>query len=131
MEPFNTSGLKALFTYPFRQANWQSKLLILGLLSIAGLFIPVIPWLFVAGYSAELIRRQALDGGESQLPEWDDWSRLAMDGLRIMVVGFVVSLPVFVVYAGGMVLRAFCVWFKLPLERVAERNFEPAAPSPG
>lgn len=101
MTTFNTASLKALFSYPFRQPNWQSKMLVLGLLFAAGFIIPVIPWLFVAGYVAEIMRRQALEGGEPELPEWDDWGRLLVDGLRLGVIGFVLSLPAMIVFLVG------------------------------
>jgi hypothetical protein len=102
MISFNTSALKALFTYPFRQPNWQSKLLVLGLLYFAGFIIPIVPWVFALGYMAELMRRQALEGGEPQLPEWADWGRLGMDGLRLGVISLVMSLPTVAIFAFGM-----------------------------
>jgi hypothetical protein len=102
MTTFNTSALKALFTYPFRQPNGQTKLVILGLFFFAGFIIPVVPWVFAMGYVAELMRRQALEGGEPELPEWEDWGRLGMDGLRMGVIGFGMSLPVLAIFLFGM-----------------------------
>lgn len=124
MTTFNTASLKALFSYPFRQPNWQSKLLVLGLLSAAGFIIPVIPWLFVAGYVAEIMRRQALEGGEPELPEWDDWGRLIVDGLRLSVIGFVLSLPAMIVFVVGFGMY-FASTFPLMLSEGNEESLLP------
>lgn len=124
MTTFNTASLKALFSYPFRQPNWQSKMLVLGLLFAAGFIIPVIPWLFVAGYVAEIMRRQALEGGEPELPEWDDWGRLVVDGLRLGVIGFVLSLPATIVFLVGFGMY-FASTFPLMLSEGNEESLLP------
>lgn len=98
---FSTRGLKALFSYPFRQAGWgRSYLILLGLI-LAGFFIPVIPLLFAAGYMAEIMRRAAAGEGEPELPEWDQWTELLVDGLRLAGVSLIASIPLLIVGVCG------------------------------
>ena len=100
-ETFSTKGLKALFSYPFRQPGWSQKLIILAGLILAGYILPILPWLAAAGYAAEIMRRTALGEGEPELPEWSDWGGLLTDGLRIAGVGVIFSIPLFIIFACG------------------------------
>lgn len=109
MQSFSSASLKLLFTYPFRQPGWQTKLLILGLLTVGGLFIPIIPWLFVYGYMAEMARRQALGEGEPALPEWDDWGGYLTDGLRLLGVSLFYIIPVSAVMLVGFGIYFFSI----------------------
>jgi len=100
-QTFSTKGIKALFSYPFRKANWGTRLVVLGAFFAAGFIIPVIPWLFAYGYMAELVRRVVREGGEPDLPEWSDWGKLLMDGLRVFGVSLFYLVPVFVIFSLG------------------------------
>jgi hypothetical protein len=100
-ETFSTKGLKALFSYPFRQPGWDGKLSILAGLFIAGYFVPVIPWLAAAGYTGELLRRAAASDGEPELPEWNDWGGYFVEGLRLFGVGVIAGIPLFLVFGCG------------------------------
>jgi hypothetical protein len=93
MQSFTYAEIQNLFTFPFRDPRWKSKLLIGSLISLAGFMIPFIPWIFVYGYGAQIMHRIILEGGEPYLPEWDDWDKLFKDGLRLGGVIFVVMLP--------------------------------------
>jgi len=57
---------------------------------------------------------QALKGEDVALPAWDDWGRLAMDGLRGVVINLVYLLPAMIVFLGGMALY-FTSTFSFPL----------------
>jgi hypothetical protein len=89
-----------LFTFPFKDENWKTKFLIGFLLYLAGFIIPFIPWIFVTGYFARMIKI-GTKAGEYYLPEWDDWGDLAVQGLRLMVLGFIATLPIFLLFALG------------------------------
>lgn len=95
---FSTQALKSLFRYPFQGKEWGRKLLYLGLFWLAGYFIPVIPWLFAGGYMAAIIRQAAAGSALTDLPEWQDWNRLLMDGLRMFGAALIFVLPVFLFF---------------------------------
>lgn len=100
MEAFSTRGLKALFTYPFRKAGWEKKMLILAGFYLGGLVIPLIPWLFAYGYTAEMVRRAAQED-DPELPEWDNWNELLMDGLRLMGTTLIYTIPLVLIFGFG------------------------------
>jgi len=87
--------------FPFRSPRWGSKLLIAALLSIAGLFTFFITSLFLNGYFVRLMRQVIQEGDQPRLPEWDDWGKLFVDGLKITVAGLIFSLPIFIVFGIG------------------------------
>ena len=100
-ETMTLGGLKRFFAFPFEGADWQKRFVIGAALMLVGTFIPVIPLIFVFGYIVQVMR-QAIEGKALTLPEWDDWGKLGMDGLRYGVVGLAFMLPGFLVYFGGM-----------------------------
>jgi hypothetical protein len=93
--------LQTVFTYPFRDPDWPRKLGLLCLLWIAGLVVPVLPWMLVCGYWAELIR-QGARGEPPHLPDWLGWNRLLADGARTWGTGVVYSLPGMALMFGGL-----------------------------
>lgn len=95
------SGLKRFFTFPFEGTDWQKRFIIGAVLMLLSFFIPVIPVIFVFGYIVQVMR-QAIEGKPLTLPEWEDWGKLGMDGLRYGVVSLAFTLPGFLVYFGGM-----------------------------
>ena len=105
-ETLTTISLKKLFKFPFQEPNWQGRFLVGSVLILAGFFIPILPGIFVAGYILQVMR-QVIAGQEPTLPAWEDWGKLAIDGLQAMVVGFVYYLPAMVVMFGGMSLYFF------------------------
>jgi len=94
-------GLKRFFTFPFEGADWQKRFIIGAALALVSTFIPVIPLVFVAGYVVQVMR-QAIEGQALTLPEWEDWGKLGVDGLRYGVISLTFMLPGFLVYFGGM-----------------------------
>jgi hypothetical protein len=100
-ETFSTRGLKALFGYPFHHPKWEGKVVVLALLCLAGFFLPILPWLPVLGYAAEIMRRASNGEGDPDLPEWEDWGRLFLDGLRIGGAALVAILPLILVFICG------------------------------
>ena len=100
MDNFSTRGLQSLFSYPFRKPDWGKKVLILAGFYLGGLIIPVIPWIFAYGYTAEVTRR-AVSESDPDLPEWDHWNDLLMDGLRLFAISLVFILPLAAIYLVG------------------------------
>jgi hypothetical protein len=103
MEETTMAYLKDVFQFPFRGPDWRNRFIVGCALIAASFLIPILPLIFVCGYVLQVMR-QAIDGEELTLPVWDDWGRLAIDGLRTMVVGFVYLLPGLLVMFGGMAL---------------------------
>ena len=99
------------FTYMFQDPNWIAKLGIGTLLTLVGivlapLLIGILPLLIVAGYSLVALDNVRL-GHEHPLPEWQDWGKFFMLGLKVLVVMFIWALPViigFVPVMAGSVL---------------------------
>jgi hypothetical protein len=98
-----SEAITTFFKFPFQGPNWQSRFLIGAGLVFAGFLVPIAPLVFVNGYILRVMR-QAIEGEELVLLEWEDWGRLAIDGLRVMLVDLVYLLPGIVVFVGGMIL---------------------------
>ena len=112
-EATTTTSLKAIFRFPFQSPKWQSHFIIGIALIWAGFLIPIVPGIFVYGYMLRVMRG-ALDEDDLVLPAWEDWGRLALDGLRGTVIHLVYILPAMIVYFGGMAFY-FIGNFSLPL----------------
>jgi len=97
------SSLRPFFRFPFEGPEWQKRFLIGAGLILAGFVVPLIPLVFVLGYVLQVMRRAAT-GEDLELPPWDDWGQLALDGLRSMLIGLVYLGPGFLVFYGGMAL---------------------------
>lgn len=94
------------FTYMLEDENWVTKL---GIGAVLTFFIwLLLPIPLLVGYSVAVLRN-VRDGYERPLPEWDDWGKLFMDGLFIMIAQFVYTLPLLLllcVITVGMVASA-------------------------
>jgi hypothetical protein len=99
----STQTITSLLSFPFRGEGWQKKLLVAGLLSLAGMFTLGIASLFVLGYIARLMRTMIHAGDEAHLPEWDAWGELFLDGLKIAAAIFIYTLPVLLLFTGGYI----------------------------
>ncbi len=102
-EGVTLSSLRDLLGFPFRGENWSSRFLVGAALAVASLVIPILPLVFVVGYVLDVTRR-SIRGEAPALPAWSDWGRLAADGLRVLVAGFVYTLPASVCFVGGTVI---------------------------
>ncbi len=90
------------FTFVFEDQEWLNKILIGAAILFVGslffwlLFIPlIVAGALLNGYMIEIIRRVA-DGRADVLPEWDDWGDMIVDGLKLLVLQIVYSLPAIV-----------------------------------
>jgi hypothetical protein len=98
------------FTYMFQDPKWIAKLgigtlLVLVGIALAPVFIGFLPLIIVAGYSLVALDNVRL-GHEHPLPEWQDWGKFFMLGLKVFVALFIWALPMFIgfvpVLAGGV-----------------------------
>jgi hypothetical protein len=96
--PFNR-----ILTFPFRDATSIKRFLVVAGLSLACFLIPILPGLFVAGYSVRILRR-AIQEGKVEMPEWSDETRLLIDGLYSTVIGLVYLLPGILTLIAGFFL---------------------------
>ncbi len=90
---FTSDDLQALVKFPFQDPNWKTKIGIGSLIMLAGFFIPIVPIFFLYGYCALIMRNIIVDRKEPFLPEWDDWGKLFLDGLKIFGIVIIYSLP--------------------------------------
>ena len=98
-----TSALKPLLKFPFQGPDWRNRFLIGTALTLAAFFIPLLPMIFVYGYTVAIVRR-AIQGQDLELPAWDDWGKLGLDGLRLLVVSLAYTLPGILVLVAGWFL---------------------------
>jgi len=89
---FTSDNLQSIFTFPFKDEKWKSKLAIFVAITFAGILI--VPTFFLWGYIYELMRRIIVDRGEPTLPDWDDWGGYFTNGFKISCVIIIYSLPV-------------------------------------
>ncbi len=102
------SSLKSFFRFPFEGPEAANRFAVGAALVLAGMFVPIIPCIFVAGYLLRIGRR-AIKGEELALPAWDEWGRLFVDGLRLGLAGLVFILPGLLVIAAGMAFYFYSV----------------------
>lgn len=98
-ENLTTDKLKEVFSFPFQEKGWERKLAVAAVLLLFG-FIPFIPYIFVSGYVA-LIMRNVVETDEMSLPEWSDLSRIFRHGVRLVGVGYMYTLPVLILFLVG------------------------------
>ncbi|MCC7445906.1 MAG: DUF4013 domain-containing protein [Anaerolineae bacterium] len=76
-------------TYAFEDQQWVNKLIILLLVS----FIPGLNVIVWSGY-ALTIARNIMQGEQFPLPNWENWSDIAVRGLLSIAAGFLYFLPI-------------------------------------
>ncbi len=79
------------FSFVFEDEEWMKKIGIGGLIFL----IPIAGWLAIAGYMAE-VTRNVIKGDPTPLPDWSDFGAKLMEGLYLMLIGFVYSLIVLI-----------------------------------
>lgn len=114
------TSLKTIFRFPFQDPNWRSRFIVGTVLQFAGFLIPIVPGVFVYGYVLRVMR-QSLKGEDLSLPAWDEWGKLAIDGLRGTVIGLAYLLPGMIVFLGGMAIYfTSSISFPLMMSRAEE-----------
>ena len=90
------------FTFVFEDDAWITKILIAAAILFLGVFFSwllLIPAILAAallnGYLVA-ITRKVVGGDLGELPEWDDWGDLIVDGLKVLVIQIVYMLPIII-----------------------------------
>ncbi len=91
------------FTFVTEDERWMGKIGIGAAISLASFLIVPIPLL--VGYLVG-ITRNVKDGVERPLPEWDDFGKLFMDGLSVIIGQIVYTLPFWVIMCIALVASA-------------------------
>ena len=108
-------NLNDLFIFPFQDQEARKHFLIGCLIYLAGFFIPIIPWLIVAGYNTILIR-QVLNGEKPHLVKWENWEALLKDGARLIGVRLIYSSPLLILLAAIFVLSFVFPFFSVLIQ---------------
>lgn len=93
-------------SFIFADRSWLKKVLIFGLL----IFIPIIGWLLVAGYTLRLLHN-VISGEQPTLPEWNNWGGDLGGGLKAWVVGILWAIPLLVIQAIGRAIDVGLITF--------------------
>ena len=97
-QSFTLQSLTPLFSFPFKDPRWKQKCLVGVALTFGGLLTFGILNLLVLGYVYQIQQRIILENGEPYLPEWEDWSRLFMDGMRLAGGIFILLVPALILF---------------------------------
>jgi len=76
------------FRFVFEDKKWIEKVLIGGILML----VPILGSILMMGYVVELVRNVRKHEIEP-LPEWDKWGEKITDGIKLLVILLVWSLP--------------------------------------
>jgi hypothetical protein len=103
MQQTVTATLERYLTFPIQGVGWPRRFVTGSGLVLASYFVPIVPMLFVYGYTLRIMQA-SLQGQELTMPAWIDWGKLGVDGLRLSVISLAFSLPGLIVLAGGVAL---------------------------
>jgi len=97
------------FTYAFDDEDWLKKILIGGVVTL----VPILNFVGI-GYALRATKNAA-EGRDLPLPEWDDWGGDFVRGLLVFLAGVIYALPAVIVMGLGVAFGAaldsdVCVW---------------------
>lgn len=90
------------FTFVTEDEGWIGKIAIGGIVVLFSFLI--IPAFFLGGYQLAVMRN-VIKGEEHPLPKWENWGRLFMDGLFVVVAALVYTLPIWLLSCIGVLLN--------------------------
>jgi hypothetical protein len=93
---FNTLGLQTLLGFPFKDKKGVSKYLIAALFLVFSGFI--VPALFLIGWYMRIAKNVMVTKTLGDLPEWDEWGRMILDGLKLVAVAIIYYLPALLLF---------------------------------
>lgn len=85
-----TISFEKSFGFVFKDPEWVKKLAIGTVFVLLTPFMIGIP--FMSGYMIRIIRHRL--AGKEDLPNWDDFGGLFVDGIKTILIGFIYGLPV-------------------------------------
>lgn len=94
--------LNRIFTFAFQDRSSRNRLLVAVGFSLASMLVPIIPSIFVSGYTVQFLRKTVREGGPA-MPAWSDWNRMLIDGLLSMIISTIYLLPGMLMLFGGMI----------------------------
>ncbi len=95
-------GVKKVIFFPFQGKNWGIKTLIGVVLFFAEFLVVPIP--FVMGYSAQIMKGIINRDEDPELPEWNDWGMLIIDGVKLYGALLIYLLPSLILIFSGYLL---------------------------
>jgi hypothetical protein len=88
------------FTFVKEDERWTTKIGIGAVVMFFSFLFLGIPSILLIGYQLAVTRR-VMEGKDLPLPEWEDWGKLFMDGLYLVVAIFVYTLPLTILLCLG------------------------------
>lgn len=101
--------LKEIFMFPIKDQEARKHFLIGCLVSLAAFVIPILPYLVLFGYAVR-IAKQVLNNESPRMVAWDDWGGMAKDGLKMLGVRMIYSLPILI-----FMIPLFIAMFAFPI----------------
>ncbi|MCO6453446.1 MAG: DUF4013 domain-containing protein [Caldilineales bacterium] len=98
-------------SFVFQDKKWIEKILIGGLVTLVialfswTLIVPILGGALLAGYALGVVRN-VRKGEPDPLPEWTEWWDKIVDGIKLVVLLFIYSLPGLLITAPGSVANA-------------------------
>ena len=89
------------FTFFRDDERWTTKIGIGAAVMLASFILFGIPTILLIGYQLA-VTRQVMEGKDLPLPEWDDWGKLFMDGLYVIIATLVYTLPLWLLFCIGL-----------------------------
>lgn len=99
---FAGTDLSQILLFPVKDSEARKYFLIGCAVALAGFIVPIVPYLLLFGYAAQ-VAKQVLDGETPRMTAWNDWGRLLQDGARMFGVRMAYALPVLVLVFPMMV----------------------------
>lgn len=90
------TDLTQILLFPVKDSEARKHFLIGCAIVLAGFIVPIIPYLLIFGYAAQIVR-QIFDGEEPRMTAWDNWGGLFQDGARMFGVRLVYILPILLI----------------------------------
>jgi hypothetical protein len=97
-------GVKKAVFFPFRGEKWGIKVLIGSALSFASFIIPIVPAIPMFGYFGQIMKRIIVQDEDPELPEWNDWGTLFLDGIKLFGAVLIYLLPALILMICGSIL---------------------------
>jgi hypothetical protein len=88
------------FTFFKEDERWMTKIGIGAGVMFLSILLLGIPAILLVGYQIAVTRR-VMAGKDLPLPEWDDWGKLFMDGLYLIIAIFIYTLPLWILFCIG------------------------------
>lgn len=88
----------AAFSFVTADEEWVKKLGIASAIALLGVLTFGLAMIPLAGWALAITRRVS-EGTEPVLPEWTDFGQLIMDGLKMVAISIIWSLPIIIISA--------------------------------